>query len=115
MYTVNQIDNIYRALALNGSNDPTITAVKNVLHEISDNGMEGESFMSDADIGIGVHGNCLDIQEMLFKEGYSVSLGRIRVFTDTDEENIRRYLELAKQFARREEHPYIDHLIELMN
>jgi hypothetical protein len=115
MYTVNQIDNIYRALALNGSNNPTITAVKNVLHEISDNGMEGGSFMSDADIGIGVHGNCLDIEELDFEHGYSVSIGRVRVFTDTDEENIRRYLELAKLFAKQEEHPYIDHLIELMN
>ena len=115
MYTVNQIDNIHRALAVNGSNHPTITAVKTILHEISDNGMEGDSFMSDADIGIGVHGNCLDIQEMMFEEGYSVSLGRLRVFTDTDDEEIVRYLEMAKLIVPRSEHQYIDHLIELMN
>lgn len=115
MYTVNQIDNIYRQLALSGSNHPTITAVKNVLHEISDNCMAGVTFMSDADVSIRVYGNCLDIEELDSEHGYSVSLGRVRVFTDTDEENICRYLELAKQFARQEEHPYIDHLIELMN
>lgn len=115
MYTVNQIDNIHRTIVLNEPTEPSILAVKQLLHDISDNSIEGDTFVSDAGTGLHVHGNCIDIEELDFERGYSVSLGRIRVFTDTDDEEICRYLELAKQFARREEQAHIDHLIELMN
>lgn len=115
MYEINQINNILHTLQVNGSQDPTITSVRNLVNEIVENGIEGNTSLSDCEIGLDIRGNCIDINELDFEHGYSVSIGRLRLFTDTDEENICRYLELAKQFARREEHQYIDHLIDLMN
>lgn len=115
MYEINQINNILHTLQDNGSQDQTITSVRNLVNEIVENGIEGNSSLSDGEIGLDIRGNCIDINELNFECGYSVSIGRLRLFTDTDEEEICRYLELAKQFARREEHQYIDHLIDLMN
>lgn len=115
MYETHQIDNIHRAIVLNDTTDLSILAVKDLLHEITDNEMEGTSHRSDAGIGLTIRGNCVDIEELDFDRGYSVSLGRLRVFTDTDDEEIVRYLEMAKLIAPRSEHEYIDHLISLMN
>ena len=92
-----------------------INQINNILHTLQVNGIEGNSSLSDGEIGLDIRGNCIDINELNFERGYSESIGRLRLFTDTDEDEICRYLELAKQFARREEHQYIDHLIDLMN